>query len=68
MADAALSEAGDPRLRIMAHAIRHQQQGEINLMHGVEGIAAVRAASRAMFYSDAAATPVKQPAAMSHGK
>jgi len=27
----------NPRLRIMAHAIRHAQQGEIALMHGVSG-------------------------------
>jgi uncharacterized protein (DUF305 family) len=54
MADEALHMAGDPRLRIMAHGIRHQQQGEINLMHEVSGFEAVRRASRAMFFTDAA--------------
>jgi uncharacterized protein (DUF305 family) len=55
MADEAMRQAGDPRLRIMSHGIRHQQQGDINLMHGVSGFDAVHAASRAMFYTDAAA-------------
>ena len=32
------------RLRIMAHAIRHEQQGEIALMDGTHGFAAVTAA------------------------
>jgi uncharacterized protein (DUF305 family) len=40
---------GDPRLRIMAHAIRHEQQGQIASMHGVEGIDAVLTATRNMF-------------------
>jgi uncharacterized protein (DUF305 family) len=35
MADEAMRRAGDPRLRVMAHAIRHSQRGEIMLMHGV---------------------------------
>jgi uncharacterized protein YjlB len=35
MADAAMREAGDLRLRVMAHAIRHAQRGEIVLMEGV---------------------------------
>jgi uncharacterized protein (DUF305 family) len=49
MADEALREAGDPRLKLMAHAIRHSQRGEIALMHGVApGFAATRAAWRAM--------------------
>lgn len=34
MADEAWRGRGDPRLRIMAHAIRHEQQGEIALMQG----------------------------------
>ncbi len=29
--------AGDPRLRVIAHAIRHEQQGEIALMNGSTG-------------------------------
>jgi hypothetical protein len=33
----------------MAHAIRHEQQGEIALMHGASGIAAVATAFRNMF-------------------
>jgi hypothetical protein len=33
----------------MAHAIRHEQQGEIALMQGATGIAAVGAAFRNMF-------------------
>ncbi len=41
MADAELRSAGDLRLRIMPHAIRHKQQGEIGLIHGVWGVAAV---------------------------
>jgi uncharacterized protein (DUF305 family) len=40
---------GDPRLRIMAHAIRHEQQGEIALMERVEGIQAVIEATSNMF-------------------
>ncbi|MCK1735652.1 DUF305 domain-containing protein [Bradyrhizobium sp. 138] len=44
MADQMLHSQGDPRLRIMAHAIRHEQQGEIALMHGANGIAAVTTA------------------------
>jgi len=53
MADEAMHNAGDVRLRIMAHGIRHQQQGEINLMHEVSSFEAVRRAARAMFYTDA---------------
>ncbi|MGY0571264.1 DUF305 domain-containing protein [Bradyrhizobium sp. RDM12] len=48
MADAEWHSAGDPRLRLMAHAIRHEQQGEIALMNDVEGVKAVRAATRNM--------------------
>jgi uncharacterized protein (DUF305 family) len=54
MADEALHRAGDVRLQLMAHGIRHGQQGEINLMHGLDGLAAVQAAARAFFYADAA--------------
>jgi uncharacterized protein (DUF305 family) len=49
MADQEWHSRGDPRLRIMAHAIRHEQQGEIALMHGTEGIQAVSTATRNMF-------------------
>lgn len=49
MADAQLRGGSDPRLRIMAQAIRHEQQGEIALMHGVSGRGAVSAAFRNMF-------------------
>jgi uncharacterized protein (DUF305 family) len=48
MADVELHGRGDPRLRVMAHAIRHEQQGEIGLMNGLAGIDAVRAALRNM--------------------
>jgi hypothetical protein len=33
----------------MAHAIRHEQQGEIALMHGAAGVTAVLLAFRSMF-------------------
>jgi uncharacterized protein (DUF305 family) len=49
MADRMWRSRGDLRLRIMAHAIRHGQQGEIALMRGVDGIAAVATAFRNMF-------------------
>jgi len=49
MADSELGHGSDPRLRIMAHAIRHEQQGEIALMRGVDGRAAVSNAFRNMF-------------------
>jgi uncharacterized protein (DUF305 family) len=49
MADQERKGTGDPRLRIMAHAIRHEQQGEIALMEGVEGIQALVEATRNMF-------------------
>ena len=49
MADAQLRDGSDPRLRIMAHAIRHEQQGEIALMHGMDGGSAVSLAFLNMF-------------------
>jgi uncharacterized protein (DUF305 family) len=49
MADSELRDGSDPRLRIMAHAIRHEQQGEIALMHGANGEHAVSLALRNMF-------------------
>jgi uncharacterized protein (DUF305 family) len=48
MADQEWHSRGDARLRVMAHAIRHEQQGEIALMDGVQGFAAVRIALGAM--------------------
>ena len=44
MADEAMRQAGDPRLRIMSQAIRHEQRGEIELMRGASGLAAVASA------------------------
>ncbi|MHB2211635.1 DUF305 domain-containing protein [Methylobacterium sp. CM6257] len=44
MADDAMGRADDLRLRIMAQGIRHEQRGEIALMHGVAGLDAVRVA------------------------
>jgi uncharacterized protein (DUF305 family) len=48
MADQMWHSRGDLRLRLMAHAIRHEQQGEIALMERVQGLAAVSAAFRNM--------------------
>ena len=48
MANEALEQAGDPRLKLMSHAIRHEQRGEIELMHGAEGLRAVKAAVSAL--------------------
>jgi uncharacterized protein (DUF305 family) len=48
MADKAFRGSGDLRLRVMAHAIRHEQQGEIALMEGASGLAAVRQAAQNM--------------------
>jgi len=48
MADQMWRSRGDLRLRIMAHAIRHEQQGEIALMQGADGVAAVATAFRNM--------------------
>jgi uncharacterized protein (DUF305 family) len=44
MADEAIGQAGDPRLKLMSLAIRHEQRGEVELMHGTEGFAATIAA------------------------
>lgn len=44
MADAAVRGTGDLRLRLMAHATRHSQRGEIELMQGRRGFAAVGSA------------------------
>jgi hypothetical protein len=50
MADKELRGGGDLRLRVMAVSIRHEQQGEIALMHGVSGFAAVAQAVQNMFW------------------
>jgi uncharacterized protein (DUF305 family) len=44
MADSEIQGAGDPRLKLVAHAIRHEQQGEIALMKGTSGWLAVQTA------------------------
>jgi hypothetical protein len=44
-----MRRVGDPRLRVIAHAIRHGQRGEITLMHGIpRGFAVARAGWHAM--------------------
>jgi uncharacterized protein (DUF305 family) len=48
MAHDQLQSRGDVRLRIMAHAIRHEQQGEIALMKGLVGVEAVKQAVKNM--------------------
>jgi uncharacterized protein (DUF305 family) len=53
MADQEWHSDGDLRLRVMAQAIRHEQQGEIALMEGAQGIAAVRTAARNMVADNA---------------
>lgn len=45
MADEAIRQAGDIRLRLMSHATRHSQRGEIEMMHRSEGWASVKAAT-----------------------
>jgi uncharacterized protein (DUF305 family) len=50
MADRKLQQPGDLRLKVMAHAIRHEQTGEIALMHGVKpGPAVLRIALHSLF-------------------
>jgi Domain of unknown function (DUF305) len=49
MVGSQLRDGVDPRLRIMAHAIRHAQQGEIALLHGMSGGNAVSFGFRNMF-------------------
>lgn len=49
MADDELRTGSDPRLRVMAHAIRHEQQGEIALMSCTTGTTAVVLALQNMF-------------------
>lgn len=62
MADAAIRVAGDLRLRLMAHAIRHGQRGEIELMRGREGFAAVKSAVANMLLPFGAAPPDREGA------
>ena len=55
-----------PRLRLMAHAIRHEQQGEIALMKCVSGGHAVLLAVRNLFadnvnYADPSTTASCRP-------
>lgn len=61
MADQEWNSDGDIRLRIMAHAIRHEQQGEIALMNGVSGIPAVRTAINNMFSDNVNAGEEREP-------
>ncbi|MBR1156188.1 hypothetical protein JQ575_37055 [Bradyrhizobium sp. JYMT SZCCT0428] len=49
MANSRLRDGSDPGLCILAHAIRHEQQGEIALMHGVSGENAVAVGFRNTF-------------------
>jgi uncharacterized protein (DUF305 family) len=49
MADDELRDGSDFRLRVMAQAIRHEQQGEIALMNCATGLQAVRLAVTNMF-------------------
>ncbi|MFL5280440.1 MAG: DUF305 domain-containing protein [Rhodopila sp.] len=49
MADEEIHSLGDIRLRIMAQAIRHAQQGEIEMMRGTSRLPAVRAAVLDLF-------------------
>ena len=61
MADDELRNGSDPRLRIMAHAIRHEQQGEIALMNCVKGENAVRIAVSNMFADNVNNTKLDPP-------
>jgi uncharacterized protein (DUF305 family) len=51
MAQEALGRGGDPRIRIFSQGIAHQQCGDIALMHGSEGVGAVRIALRSFWLS-----------------
>nr|WP_312015183.1 hypothetical protein [Bradyrhizobium lablabi] len=64
MADVEWHSSGEPRLRLMAHAIPHEQQGEIALMNHVNGIGAVRQAIRNMLANN---LPLSQPSALALG-
>lgn len=60
MADAAMREGGDPRLRVMAHAIRHVQRGEIVLMQGVSRGPDVAAAAASALLAPAGESEAEQ--------
>jgi uncharacterized protein (DUF305 family) len=57
MADEEFRNGIDPRLRVMAHAIRHEQQGEIALMNCADGGHAVLLAVRNMFADNLSLDP-----------
>ena len=61
MAEDELRGGNDPRLRVMAHAIRHEQQGEIALMNCVKGENAVRIAVSNMFADNVNNTKLDPP-------
>jgi uncharacterized protein (DUF305 family) len=65
MSDEALGAAAEIRLRLMAHAIRHEQRGDIALLQGSVGLAAVRSAVLNML-RPAGAAPVDGPAISLH--
>jgi uncharacterized protein (DUF305 family) len=57
MADEAIHGAGDLRIRLMAHATRHSQRGEIELMEGKQGFAAAGSAIANMIRPAGSAPP-----------
>jgi hypothetical protein len=61
MADDELRGGSDPRLRVMAHAIRHEQQGEIALMNCAKGENAVLLAVSNMFADNVNKTNLDLP-------
>jgi uncharacterized protein (DUF305 family) len=61
MADDELKGGSEPRLRVMAHAIRHEQQGEIALMNCVKGENAVLLAVSNMFADNVNKTNLDLP-------
>jgi uncharacterized protein (DUF305 family) len=61
MADEAMRQAGDPRLRVMAHAIRHAQRGEILLMRGIARGPDVAAAAASALLAPAGTGEADQP-------
>ena len=61
MADDELRSGSDPRLRVMAHAIRHEQQGEIALMNCAKGENAVLLAVSNMFADNVNKTNLDLP-------
>lgn len=66
MADDALVHGRDIRIRIMAHAIRHEQTGEIALMHGATpSLGTVRIALSSLFGRPEDRGPARTPATQS---